>query len=74
MVYYYMLWFVTVKSPQLVDNKCTKNSDTESSDASVIIIAVLAVLLVILLICVIVLTIVVFKLKIQHQVPNKNNR
>ena len=72
-----MFCYVTVKSPQLDDlkgNKCTKNSDTESSYASVIVNAVLAVLLVVSLICVIVLTVVVFKMKMQHQVPDRNKK
>ena len=69
-----MFCYVTVNSPQLDDlkgNKCTKNSGTESSYASVIVNAVLAVLLVVLLICVIVLTLVVFKMKMQHQVATR---
>ena len=55
-------------------NECANNSDTENGDTRLIVIAALVVLLVVLLICVIILTVAVFKSKVQHQVPDKNNR
>ena len=71
-----MICHVTVELSQLImtENENGQNSDTDGSNVSVMAIAILAVLLVVSLICIIVLIVFVCKSKIQHQIPDKDNR
>ena len=65
---------IAVKSSQMVEDQSNKNSGTDSSNASVIANAILAVLLVVSVVCVIALAVFVFKLKIQLQATDNNDK